>query len=190
MTGSWVSRLMEGSAFPAVAFPAVAFPAALFTTAVFVILCSALPPHACADGKHPSRFEQDLKRSTETIDAQKIEHAKMSLQQAEKRALEISSEAERKCNAIKEEENAMIGDGRGPVFPFRAFRTASSSEIEEAKKPYEDQIQSVHTDTQRRIKEILDEGQQAVDAIEQSAAHVHKGVHEYAPNTVRKFKSY
>ncbi|RTL38739.1 MAG: hypothetical protein EKK48_20055 [Candidatus Melainabacteria bacterium] len=185
MTGSWVSRLMEGSAFPAVAFPAAAFPAV-----AFVILCAAMPPQAYADGKHPSRFEQDLKRSTETIDAQKIEHAKMSLQQAEKRALEISSEAERKCNAIKEEENAMIGDGRGPVFPFRAFRTASSSEIEEAKKPYEDQIQSVHTDTQRRIKEILDEGQQAVDAIEQSAAHVHKGVHEYAPNTVRKFKSY
>lgn len=162
----------------------------LIAVSAIAALSLASTSSAFADGKHPTRFEQDLKRSTESIDAQRIERAKMSLDQAEKRAMEISNEATRKCNEIKEEETSMIGNGRGPIFPFRAFRGATSAEIEEAKKPYEDQIQNVHTDTQRRIKEILEEGQQAVNAIEQSAQHVHKGVHEYAPDSVHKFKSY
>jgi len=160
---------------------------ALVPSALTAITLATVPiqPPAHADTKHLSRFEQDLKRSTETIQSQKIERAKLSLDQAEKRALEISDEAERQCTTIKEEETTMIGNGRGPAFPFRAFRSATSEEIEEAKKPYEDQIKGVHTETQRKIKEILNEGQQAVDAIEQSATHVHKGVHEFAPDRVR-----
>ncbi len=152
-----------------------------------LLICLVVPSlTAYADDKHPSSFERDLKRSTETIQAQKIERTKLSLDQAEKRALEISDEAARHCADIKEAETAAIGNGRGPIFPFRAFRSANSTEIEEAKKPYEDEIVNVQTETRRKIKEILEEGQEAVNAIEQSAAHVHKGIHEFAPDKVRK----
>ncbi len=158
------------------------------TIAITITVASAAIP-ALAEDKHPSRFEQDLKRSTNTIEAQKIERTKLSLDQAEKRALELSEEAARHCADIKEAETAAIGNGRGPIFPFRAFRSANSTEIEEAKKPYEDEIIEVQTDTRRKIKEILQEGQEAVQAIEQSAAHVHKGIHEFAPDKVRTRKS-
>lgn len=158
----------------------------------FVVLLissvSKLMPQAHAQKKQLSRFEQDLKRSTETIQAQRIERAKQTLEQASKRAQEISDEASGRCKTLKEEETAMIGNGRGPAFPFRAFRQATPEEIEEAKRPYEEQIKSVEADTARRIQDILDEGQRAVDAIEQSAAHVHKGVHEFAPDAPRKQK--
>lgn len=156
-------------------------------TVLTLVICVAVACAAAhADEKHPTSFERDLKRSTETIQAQKIERTKLSLDQAEKRALEISDEAARHCADIKEAETAAIGNGRGPIFPFRAFRSANSTEIEEAKKPYEDEIVNVQTETRRKIKEILDEGQEAVNAIEQSAAHVHKGIHEFAPDKVRK----
>lgn len=151
-----------------------------------VIFLAFTAAGAYAEDKRPSGFERDLKRSTETIQAQKIERTKLSLDQAEKRALEISDEAARHCADIKEAETSAIGNGRGPIFPFRAFRTATTTEIEEAKKPYEDEIVNVRTETRRKIKEILEEGQEAVNAIEQSAAHVHKGIHEFAPDKVRK----
>ncbi|CAN5417115.1 hypothetical protein BH10CYA1_BH10CYA1_02120 [soil metagenome] len=158
-------------------------------TAAITITIAIAAAAALADNKRPSRFEQDLKRSTDTIQAQKIERTKLSLDQAEKRALEFSDEAARHCADIKEAETAAIGNGRGPIFPFRAFRSANSTEIEEAKKPYEEEIKDVQTETRRKIKEILEEGQEAVESIEQSAAHVHKGIHEFTPDKVRTLKS-
>ncbi len=135
-----------------------------------------------------SRFQAELKKSTEAINAQRIERTRLNIEQSEKRALEISEESDRHCAAIKEEETQMIGDGRGPAFPFRSYRKATTEEITEAKKPYEEQVKEVRTDTERRIREVLDEGHRAAEAIEQSAAHVHNGVRELAPNLVRPIK--
>jgi hypothetical protein len=155
-----------------------------------VILLTVLNlPLANSQTNQPSRFQQELKKSTEMIQKQRLERAQVSIQQAEKRALEIDAEGERRCQAIKDEEKVMVGDGRGLVFPLRQFRKASDEEIEAARKPYEEQVKSVHADTERRIREILDEGHNAATSVEQSAAHVHKGIRELSPPNSDKVRA-
>jgi hypothetical protein len=154
----------------------------MFLAVFSLVSCSAVKAQS-------PQFRAELKKSTETIKAQRLERTRLNIEQAEKRALEISDQSERHCTSIKEEENKMIGDGRGPAFQFREYRTATTEEIAEARKPYEEQVKEVRTDTERRIREVLDEGHRAADAIEQSAAHVHNGVRELAPNLVQPIKA-
>jgi hypothetical protein len=155
-----------------------------------VILLTVLNlPLANSQTNQRSRFQQELKKSTELIQKQRLERSQLSIQQAEKRALEIDAEGERRCKEIQEEEKVMVGDGRGLIFPLRQFRKASDEEIEVARKPYEEQVKSVHADTERRIREILDEGHNAATSVEQSAAHLHRGIREFSPPNADKVRS-